>query len=507
MRLTGVVVPVPTPGPAGAGAQGSAFPVPVDASTLPAVVTGVAHQNAPLLNPLFPAGVGVVALIVAAATVVRLKRRWHRPGRAALGRSLSGVAGLGSLLLLAITVAAAVNVYAGYLPTPDAAKRFLTGQGTVSVSGSAASSRRALLRVSGGARAIKAGDTHWSSSLLSLSDPALKVRNRQVLLALPPGYRTGHTDYPVLYLFSGYPGRAADWFVSGRITQTLDALAAQGRAPYFICVAADVNGGFFNDSETVNAVGGAQVETWVTRDVVNYVDGHYRTRPRRSGRIVAGMSSGGFAAINVALRNQAEFGVSLALEPYGDPGDVTRRLFGGDVALLHANSPSNYAPREPLTRRLPFFLDVGSGGDVAAVHALADVLNARGELVLLRVEKGQGHTWTEAAAGLPYALSYAATQLADPAALDATYPASTFPPAAADPYANQISTDGEVTIAEKRSCDRDIKAAGTTDQTVPRPCAGFDGDCSHTDLLRLPAQLTGATLTRGCPPRPAPGHR
>lgn len=476
-------------------------PAPVDTSTLPSAITGVAHQQAPLLNPLFPTVLGVLALFTIVATVVRLKRRWRRADRGVRGRSVSGLAGVGALFLVALTVASAVNAYAGYLPTPAAAERFLTGQGTVLVTGSARTSRAALLRLGGGAQAVAAGDTHWVSSSVSLSDPALKIRNRQVLIALPPGYRTGHKNYPVLYLFSGYPGRAADWFVSGRITQTLDALAAQGRVPYFICVAPDVNGGFFNDSETVNAVGGAQVENWVTRDVVGYVDAHYRTRPQRSGRVLAGMSSGGYAAINVALKHQTEFGVSLALEPYGDPGNVTRRLFGGDLSLLRANSPSYYAPREPLTRRLPFFLDVGSGGDVPAVRALADALSARDEPVLLRVEKGQRHTWTEAAAGLPYALNFAATQLADTSALDATYPATMFPPTGKDPYANQVSSDGETTIAEQISCDRAIKTAGTTEKSIPRQCAGFDRDCGHADLVRLPTLINGAILTAGCPPR------
>ena len=496
-----VVISGVTPSPPVVSAPTAAAPVPVDTSTLPATVTSVTHQNAPLLNPVFPAGIGVVALLATGTTILRLRRRRHRPGRRWGGRTASGVAGFGSLVLVVLTVAAAVNAYAGYLPTPDAAKRFLTGRGTVSVSGSTATSKQALLHTAGGAQAIAAGDTHWVSSSLSLTDPGLRIRNRRVLVALPPGYSSTHIAYPVLYLFSGYPGRAADWFVSGRITQSLDALAAAGKAPYAICVAPDVNGGFFNDSETVNAANGAQVETWVTRDVVSYVDSHYRTRPHRSARILAGMSSGGYAAINIALRHQDEFGTSLALEPYGDPGNITKRLFGGSTALLHANSPSYYAPKERLTRRLPFFLDVGSGGDVRPVTALAAVLNARREPVLLRIENGQRHTWTEAAAGLPYALTFAAGQLSNPTALDATYPASRFPATGSDPYANQISVDGEVTTAEKVSCDRAIKRAGRTTRSIPRMCAGFDRDCSHSDLTRLPQRLTGAELTVGCPPR------
>jgi hypothetical protein len=251
----------------------------------------------------------------------------------------------------------------------------------------------------------------------------------------------------------------------------------------------------------------------MTRDVVDYVDAHFRVATDRADRVLAGMSSGGFAVLNVALRHQDEFGTGLALEPYGDPGNVTHRLLGGSIALLKANSPSAYAPSSPLDRLLPMFLDVGSSGDVAPVRALAQVLHDRGEPVLLRVEHGQRHTWSEATAGLPYALSFAATQLADPGRLDAVYPLADFPVTGADRYANQVSPDGEAELAQQSACFatlRDNADGARVDGhavLVPRSCLIYDRRCPPLALGKLPGVLGAKLIARLCTRPNGPSHQ
>ena len=49
--------------------------------------------------------------------------------------------------------------------------------------------------------------------------------------------------------------------------------------------------------------------------------------------------------------------------------------------------------------------------EVGRVRALADALSKRGQQVEFRIEPGARHTWNEAVAGLPYALSFAAAHL------------------------------------------------------------------------------------------------
>jgi len=445
----------PSPSPTGQPlAPGLESGVQQDTTVLPGTVTQVAHAQASLFSWWVPTGFGFALLLLVGAVGVRWRLRRRRgappPGHRLLRRTATGVT---AFVLLVLTVASAVNTYAGYLPTVAAAGRFLTQDKSAGVSNDG-TTRDALASTADGQAAIAHGDTRWHiASGRYLDDPALGIRHRQVIVATPPGYATSGHTYPTLYVFPGYPGRASDWFESGRVTQVLDALVKAGLSPYFLVVAPDVNGGFFTDSETLDAVGGPKVETWVTTDVVAWTESHYRALPDRAHRVLAGMSSGGYAALNLALHHQDEFGITLAMEPYGDPGNVTARLFGGDVALLHANSPSYYLPRTPLHRHLDVFLDVGAGvADVQRVTDLANLLHRRGQPgVLLRAEPGQGHTWSEVQAGLPYALTFAARSLADPT-LAQTYPESDFPTTRRGKSSLLLSPDAETQRALVRRC-------------------------------------------------------
>jgi enterochelin esterase-like enzyme len=330
--------------------------------------------------------------------------------------------------------------------------------------------------------AVKAGarqHARWHVVTLHLSDPVLRIGDRTVYVALPPGYDHTRARFPVVYLFSGYPGRPSDWLLGGRATQTVSALVHAGLTAYPILVCPDVNGGFFTDSETLDAVGGSQVQTWVTRDVVGYVDGHYRTLTDRANRVVGGMSSGGYAALNVGLRYQDEFGSVLAMEPYGDPGNVLHSLLRNRLDLYQANSPSYYLPTVPLHRRIDVFMDVGSdGGDVARVERLARLLAARGEPVALRLEAGQGHTWSEAVQGLPYALAFVGRHLGE-AQLDRVLPSSLFP---------AVSTTARIPL-----------------QTRPTGVPECWTRGGHAALVRARARHYGGVVCRGPATRP-PGR-
>lgn len=420
--MAALIVP-PTPKPP-VTPSGS---IALDTSTLPAAITHAATKDAPLLSPWVPALL-LVALLAAigmwVARVVDRHRRGAPPPRHRV--LLAGSAGAGCLFLAMLTTASAINVYAGYLPTLASVWHFVAHDDVVPVA-SDATTAQALQRTPEGAHAVAAGDTSWHVTGREVGGGGLGFRSRTVVIATPPGYSTSAASYPVIYLVGGYPGGADDWFQTGQVTRTVDALVAAGRMPFPILVEPDVNGSYTTDSEGLNAVGGPQVETWLTRDVVGFMDRSYRTLADRGHRVLAGMSSGGFVALNDALRNQDVFGIALGLEPYGDPGNVTTRLLGGDVGLLHRNSPQYYAPALPLHRQLSIYLDVGSRtGDVARVQSLARIFHDRGLDVVMRTESGQGHTWAEATAGMPYALAFAASRLGVPA-LAQTFDTSAFP--------------------------------------------------------------------------------
>src|SRR4051794_24025025 len=144
---------------------------------------------------------------------------------------------------------------------------------------------------------------------ISFFSPALG-RRRYYLVDLPPGYASAaaaRNRFPVLYLLHsavGWPERFVD---AGRVDRALDAGYAAGRLRPMIVVMADGRvrtGG--PDTEWANTRLGPYEDGLL--DVVRAVDQRWRTVRRRSRRMLAGPSTGGFAAANVALRHLGTFG-------------------------------------------------------------------------------------------------------------------------------------------------------------------------------------------------------
>ena len=227
---------------------------------------------------------------------------------------------------------------------------------------------------------------------------------------LPPGYSSpvnAHTRYPVIYLLHGYPGDSVDWVRAGDMQPILDKLIQDRLVEPMIAVAPDASGGWAHDSEMVNQVDGPQLETYLTKTVPDTIDAKYRTIANRSGRAIGGVSSGGYGALNLALRNPGTFSVSIPMMPYGDPGDVRQSLFDGNQQLLLANTPSHYIPTMPITQKVAVMLVAGTADpQLPTARQLYGQLHARGLDVGFRAVPGATHTWHGATEDLPYGLMF-----------------------------------------------------------------------------------------------------
>jgi hypothetical protein len=128
------------------------------------------------------------------------------------------------------------------------------------------------------------------------------------------------------------------------------------------------------------------------------------------------MSSGGYGALNLALRNQDTFSVSVPMMPYGDPGAVLQRLFGGDEQLLDANTPSLYIPTTTFASPMAIMYIAGSEDhQLATARQLYAQTKARTSDVALQVVAGAGHTWRGASMDLPYGLVFFSQRAKPPA--------------------------------------------------------------------------------------------
>ncbi len=122
---------------------------------------------------------------------------------------------------------------------------------------------------------------------------------------LPPGLRAGAASrrYPVLYLLHGN-SQSATAFLEIGLQEQLDTLIAQHAIPPMIAVM--IQGG--PGANNWRNLGVLHYESYVL-EVQELIDRMYPTVAARSGRAIAGLSMGGFGAMELALDNPFRFGV------------------------------------------------------------------------------------------------------------------------------------------------------------------------------------------------------
>ena len=125
---------------------------------------------------------------------------------------------------------------------------------------------------------------------------------------VPDGYASAALRYPVLYLLHGNGGHKLSWVNDGRIQQTADRLIASGEIPPCLIVMPDAGTSWFVDRTE-------RMETAVIDDLVTEVEGQWKALSMRSGRLVGGLSMGGYGALRFALKYPERFGAAALLSP------------------------------------------------------------------------------------------------------------------------------------------------------------------------------------------------
>jgi S-formylglutathione hydrolase FrmB len=136
--------------------------------------------------------------------------------------------------------------------------------------------------------------------------------NRDVFVYLPPSYPRNRRDrYPVVYFLHGYTATAEAYVGLLELPQAADrAIAAGGRE--MIIVLPDAfsaySGSMYSNSPTIG-----DWESFISRDLVDYVDSHYRTLATRESRGLAGHSMGGYGTMRIAMKKPDVFSVLYAM--------------------------------------------------------------------------------------------------------------------------------------------------------------------------------------------------
>lgn len=129
--------------------------------------------------------------------------------------------------------------------------------------------------------------------------------NRSIpVVAIIPDKATAETPYPTLYLLHGYSGSEQSWITH---RPDLPQLAEQYG---MIIICPDGENSWYWDSPIKSD---SQFETFLSKELIDYVDTHYPTRVNRHGRAITGLSMGGHGALFLGMRHPEVFGCMTAM--------------------------------------------------------------------------------------------------------------------------------------------------------------------------------------------------
>jgi enterochelin esterase-like enzyme len=239
---------------------------------------------------------------------------------------------------------------------------------------------------------------------------------------LPDGYETSTLRYPVLYLLHGHGQNLYDWANSGHIQQTADALIAHGDMPPAIIVMPDAGTTWYVDRKE-------KMETAVIHDLIGDAEHTFRAIGARDGRLVGGLSMGGYGALRFALKYPEMFASAALLSPaIYDPeppqGSGARKagVFGAPdfdpQVWKELNYPALWDAFLAKKIAVPIYIDSGDDDTFfieAEATRLYSLLRKNGQPAELRIVDG-GHDWQVWESTIGDALRYIFRFSARPAA-------------------------------------------------------------------------------------------
>ena len=241
---------------------------------------------------------------------------------------------------------------------------------------------------------------------------------------LPSQYESSQLKFPVLYLLHGNNGNRHDWVRLGNIQATADALIANGDIPPAIIVMPDAAASWYVDRRE-------KMETAVIRDLIPDVEKNYRALRTRDGRLIGGLSMGGYGSLRFALKYPEMFAAAALLSPATyDPvppkNSGARRVgtFGAPDFDEGVWRSLNYPPLWDayLAKKTPVAMYINSGDDdefliEAEAVKLYSLLRANQQPAELRIVDG-GHTWAVWGSTIGDAMKYVFRFAGKPAPLE-----------------------------------------------------------------------------------------
>ena len=144
-----------------------------------------------------------------------------------------------------------------------------------------------------------------------------------------------NNEFPTLYVLNGYSGSAKSWIeLKPNLPEIVDEKG-------MIIVCPDGKNSWYWDSP-LNA--DYQYETFISNELVGFIDNNYPTIKDKSGRAITGLSMGGHGALYNAMRHKDVFSTAgsmsggVDIRPFPEKWEMSKQLGSRDVNMELWNS-------------------------------------------------------------------------------------------------------------------------------------------------------------------------
>ncbi len=134
-------------------------------------------------------------------------------------------------------------------------------------------------------------------------------RDYKYTIYLPDSYKNDSKKYPILYLLHGAGGDENEWIAKGGLRETMDALIARKLIKPMVVIMPGHTAAWWVDGAKDKG------ETALVKEVMPHAEAKYRIDAVRANRLIAGLSAGGFGALNLVMKYPQMFAASAILSP------------------------------------------------------------------------------------------------------------------------------------------------------------------------------------------------
>ena len=145
--------------------------------------------------------------------------------------------------------------------------------------------------------------------VLQVFHSELLNRDYRYQVYLPQGYAQQTRSYPVLYLLHGAGGDENEWLDSIGVRQTLDRMIEQGQIQPMVVVMPGHPQAWWVDGAREKG------ESALLQELMPQAEGRLRILANGRTRLLAGLSAGGYGALNLALKYTQRFAAVALFSP------------------------------------------------------------------------------------------------------------------------------------------------------------------------------------------------